>query len=147
MTKNFEKQIYESGLIANGCWDELDEYTKECIQIFGEMIVEECAQHFAHSDKCPPGENVYHCTGNWIAKEIRNQVFENENETKRNVTKEEHEILMEAVMASSKYVPQKVKNEWVSLTPKERYTIADGSNNNPYRAVELAEVLLTAKNL
>lgn len=33
--------LYESGLTAQGCWDELDNYTKECIMKFGRMIVNE----------------------------------------------------------------------------------------------------------
>ena len=33
--------LYESGLTAQGCWDELDNYAKECIIKFGELIVNE----------------------------------------------------------------------------------------------------------
>ena len=33
--------LYESGLTAQGCWDELDNYAKECIIKFGRMIVSE----------------------------------------------------------------------------------------------------------
>lgn len=43
MTDKFDKQIYESGLIAQGCWDELDDYAKEAIVKFGELIVKNCA--------------------------------------------------------------------------------------------------------
>jgi hypothetical protein len=39
---NFDKQIYDSGLIADGCWDQLDQYAKDAIMKFGELIVREC---------------------------------------------------------------------------------------------------------
>ncbi len=39
---NFDKQLYESGLIADGCWDQLDDYAKEAIFRFGEEVVKEC---------------------------------------------------------------------------------------------------------
>ncbi len=39
---NFEKQLYESGLIADGCWDQLDDYAKGAILRFGEAIVNQC---------------------------------------------------------------------------------------------------------
>jgi hypothetical protein len=40
---NLDKQIYDSGLIADGCWDQLDQYAKDAIMKFGELIVLECA--------------------------------------------------------------------------------------------------------
>ena len=36
---NFDKQLYDSGLIADGCWNQLDDYAKEAILRFGEAIV------------------------------------------------------------------------------------------------------------
>ena len=40
----FSRLHYHSGLVAQGCWDELDEYDREAIQRFGELIVKECAE-------------------------------------------------------------------------------------------------------
>ena len=40
----FSKLHYHSGLVAQGCWDELDEYDREAIIRFGELIVRECAE-------------------------------------------------------------------------------------------------------
>jgi len=40
----FSRLHYHSGLVAQGCWDELDEYAREAIQQFGELIVKECAK-------------------------------------------------------------------------------------------------------
>jgi hypothetical protein len=38
----FSKLHYQSGLVAQGCWDELDEYDREAIIRFGDLIVKEC---------------------------------------------------------------------------------------------------------
>ena len=43
MNKAFNDLIYQSGLIADGCWDELDTYTQEAIERLIELIVLECA--------------------------------------------------------------------------------------------------------
>jgi hypothetical protein len=40
----FSKLHYHSGLVAQGCWDELDEYDREAIMRFGDLIVKECAE-------------------------------------------------------------------------------------------------------
>jgi hypothetical protein len=40
----FSKLHYHSGLVAQGCWDELDEYDREAIIRFGKLIVQECAK-------------------------------------------------------------------------------------------------------
>ena len=34
--------MYESGLTADGCWDELDDYAKEAIERFARLLVQEC---------------------------------------------------------------------------------------------------------
>lgn len=38
-----EKIIYDSGLIAQGCWDELDSYAKDGIVRAIQMAAKECA--------------------------------------------------------------------------------------------------------
>lgn len=35
--------MYEAGLTAQGCWDEMDEYNRDAILKFAELIVRECA--------------------------------------------------------------------------------------------------------
>jgi hypothetical protein len=40
----FLRLHYHSGLVAQGCWDQLDEYAREAIMRFGELIVQECAE-------------------------------------------------------------------------------------------------------
>lgn len=39
MNEKFEQLLYESGLTADGCWDQLDEYDRAAILKFGELIV------------------------------------------------------------------------------------------------------------
>lgn len=43
MNERLEHCLYQSGLTAQGCWDELDDYAKEGIEKFAELIVQECA--------------------------------------------------------------------------------------------------------
>jgi hypothetical protein len=38
----FSQLHYSSGLVAQGCWDELDEYDRAAIRRFGDMIVAQC---------------------------------------------------------------------------------------------------------
>ena len=33
-----EEMLYQSGLTAQGCWDELDQYAKDAILLFGNLI-------------------------------------------------------------------------------------------------------------
>lgn len=50
-----EKLMYDSGLTAQGCWDQMDSYDKEAIMKFAELIVRECI------DYC--GENLSKTVG------------------------------------------------------------------------------------
>jgi hypothetical protein len=42
MNERIEQCLYLSGLTAQGCWDELDDYAKQGIHKFAELIVREC---------------------------------------------------------------------------------------------------------
>jgi hypothetical protein len=44
MNERIEHCLYQSGLTAQGCWDELDDYAKQGIEKFAELIVAECAE-------------------------------------------------------------------------------------------------------
>jgi len=44
---NFEKQMYDSGLTAQGCWDEMDSYMHGAIEKFGELVVRRCISEVA----------------------------------------------------------------------------------------------------
>jgi hypothetical protein len=43
MNERFENLLYESGLTAQGCWEELDSYTQNAIEKFATLIVNQCA--------------------------------------------------------------------------------------------------------
>ena len=43
MNDRIEQCLYLSGLTAQGCWDELDDYAKQGIEKFAELIVQEAA--------------------------------------------------------------------------------------------------------
>jgi hypothetical protein len=44
MNERIEHCLYQAGLTAQGCWDELDDYAKEGIEKFAELIVKECTK-------------------------------------------------------------------------------------------------------
>ena len=50
MNEQIEKLMYHSGLTAQGCWDEMDEYAKQGIHKFAELIVRECANWIKTTD-------------------------------------------------------------------------------------------------
>ena len=43
MNQRIEHCLYQAGLTASGCWDELGAYEQEAIEKFAELIVRECA--------------------------------------------------------------------------------------------------------
>jgi hypothetical protein len=43
MNERIEHCLYQAGLTAQGCWDELDDYARQGIEKFAELIVRECA--------------------------------------------------------------------------------------------------------
>jgi hypothetical protein len=44
MNERIEHCLYQSGLTASGCWDELGAYEQEGIEKFAELIVLKCAE-------------------------------------------------------------------------------------------------------
>ena len=43
MNERIEDLMYQAGLTAQGCWDELGTYEQEAIEKLTELIVKECA--------------------------------------------------------------------------------------------------------
>jgi len=41
MNEIIEHCLYESGLTAHGCWDELDDYAKEAIERFAKLLIQQ----------------------------------------------------------------------------------------------------------
>ena len=48
MNERIEHCLYQAGLTAQGCWDELDDYARQGIEKFAELIVRECAEYAEH---------------------------------------------------------------------------------------------------
>jgi hypothetical protein len=49
----FDDLMYAAGLTAQGCWDELDDYDKQAIEKFAQLIVLKCADIINHrADTC-----------------------------------------------------------------------------------------------
>lgn len=44
MNPRIDELMYRSGLTAQGCWDNMDEYDREAVLKFAELIVRECAE-------------------------------------------------------------------------------------------------------
>lgn len=44
MNERINVLMYHAGLTAQGCWDEMDDYDREAIVQFAELIVRECEQ-------------------------------------------------------------------------------------------------------
>jgi hypothetical protein len=42
MNERIENLMYQAGLTAQGCWDQLDSYDRSAIEKFAELIVKEC---------------------------------------------------------------------------------------------------------
>ena len=60
MNNQFDNLMYEAGLTAQGCWDEMDEYDRAAILKFAELIVKECVKVMydnAIERKVPPDIN------------------------------------------------------------------------------------------
>ena len=55
MNERLEHCLYQAGLTAQGCWDELDDYAKEGIEKFAELIILECAK----VARATPGPNFH----------------------------------------------------------------------------------------
>jgi hypothetical protein len=51
MNERIENCLYQAGLTAQGCWDELDDYAKQGIEKFAELIVRECINCINETDK------------------------------------------------------------------------------------------------
>jgi len=52
MNERIDNLLYQAGLTAQGCWDELGTYEQEAIEKFAELIVRECAG-IAHGSDMP----------------------------------------------------------------------------------------------
>jgi len=59
MNERIEHYLYQAGLTAQGCWDELDDYTKQGIEKFAHLVA--AAEREACAEVCDEKEraNLY----------------------------------------------------------------------------------------
>jgi len=50
MNERIEDLMYQSGITAQGCWDQMDSYDRSAIEKFAELIVRECARVIDRGD-------------------------------------------------------------------------------------------------
>jgi len=58
MNERIEHCLYQAGLTAQGCWDELDSYAQEGIERFAELVVQECLLALDNTD-CRHAHTTY----------------------------------------------------------------------------------------
>lgn len=58
MNQKIQDLMYHSGLTAQGCWDEMDEYDKQAIEKFAELIVKECIRIDEENRDAAPGVEI-----------------------------------------------------------------------------------------
>ena len=56
MNDNLEHLMYQAGLTAQGCWDEMDSYMHDAIKQFAELIVKEMCGIMEKAE-----DDAYHC--------------------------------------------------------------------------------------
>ena len=61
MSDRIDDLMYEAGLLADGCWDQFDEYDKEAIHKFAQLIINESIEVMKSLD--------YH--GEWLGEKIK----------------------------------------------------------------------------
>ena len=44
MNEKLEDLMYRAGLTAQGCWNSMDQYDREAIEKFAELVVQECVR-------------------------------------------------------------------------------------------------------
>jgi len=69
MNETIDDLMYESGLTAQGCWDEMDEYNRTAIMKFAELIVRECIDIASQEDFDVMMKEGYPCSQ--TAKKIK----------------------------------------------------------------------------
>ena len=62
MNERLEDLMYRAGLTAQGCWDSMDQYDREAIEKFAELIIRECA------DIASMNQHQWESTGIYVLK-------------------------------------------------------------------------------
>ena len=67
MNDRIENCLYQAGLTAQGCWDEFDDYARQGIEKFAELIVLECVKFCEHESN--DDEHDEYDMGMWVKAE------------------------------------------------------------------------------
>ena len=59
MNERIEKLMYDSGMTAQGCWDKFDEYDRQALNKFAELIILQCINICEH--KGDAGLDGHYC--------------------------------------------------------------------------------------
>lgn len=51
MNERIDHCLYQAGLAASGCWDELGTYEQEAIVKFAELLIKECGFYLLENGK------------------------------------------------------------------------------------------------
>jgi hypothetical protein len=59
METKFDELMYHSGLTAQGCWDEMDDYMREAINRYANLLVAECARCALANDDLFTSQDIF----------------------------------------------------------------------------------------
>jgi hypothetical protein len=62
MNEKLEDLMYRAGLTAQGCWDSMDQYDRDAVMKFAQLIIRECA------DIASMNQHQYESTGVYVLK-------------------------------------------------------------------------------
>ncbi len=62
MNERLEDLMYRAGLTAQGCWDSMDQYDRDAVMKFAQLIIRECA------DIASMNQHQYESTGVYVLK-------------------------------------------------------------------------------
>jgi hypothetical protein len=71
MNEALDDLIYHSGLIADGCWEDLDTYTQEAIERLFHLTVQECVRACINEGKTYEIESAGEHSSNFYATAIK----------------------------------------------------------------------------
>ena len=58
MNDKLDDLMYQAGLTAQGCWDQMDKYDRTSVLKFAELIIQECAE-FSRNYNLEKAERSY----------------------------------------------------------------------------------------
>jgi hypothetical protein len=75
MNERLDDLMYSSGLTAQGCWDEMDDYAKQAIEKFAQLIVKECIRLCDEVDLAGADDCIDKIKDNFGVEESKQEKF------------------------------------------------------------------------